>query len=312
VKRKAFSLIELLVAVALLAVVMVMAGAIFRAAISSYQVAKANADVLQRLRNITSQLDRDLQGLCREGEVFVVCRTESNPDTKHPQRRFDRLVFFASGDFESYNVAGTAAGQSKTVRGNTALVSYMVARRYDGASGLYVPASKVLPAQRILARTQHILTPEDFTGLSPENLGVDKAKWFDWHNRQEFDRLSLLGWGRLPGDVKANALSMITDFDVNGVTLKADPRGACVDPFDPNSIHMLLCDGVGDFAVQGWDETEPNHWVPQAAGTGTLDPITYAAFPGQGRALKFTFTLYDPKGIIKNGRTFTHIVYLKD
>jgi hypothetical protein len=32
--------------------------------------------------------------------------------------------------------------------------------------------------------------------------------------------------------------------------------------------------------------------------------------PGLGRALKFTFTLYDSKGIIKEGRTFTHIVYL--
>jgi hypothetical protein len=32
--------------------------------------------------------------------------------------------------------------------------------------------------------------------------------------------------------------------------------------------------------------------------------------PGLGRALKFTFTLYDSKGILQNGRTFTHIVFL--
>ncbi len=30
------------------------------------------------------------------------------------------------------------------------------------------------------------------------------------------------------------------------------------------------------------------------------------------RALKFTFTLYDSKGIIKGGREFTHIVYIGD
>ena len=29
-------------------------------------------------------------------------------------------------------------------------------------------------------------------------------------------------------------------------------------------------------------------------------------------ALKFTFKLYDSKGMIKEGRTFTHIVYLDD
>ena len=32
--------------------------------------------------------------------------------------------------------------------------------------------------------------------------------------------------------------------------------------------------------------------------------------PGLGRALKFTFTLYDSKGLIPGGRTFTHIVTL--
>ena len=30
------------------------------------------------------------------------------------------------------------------------------------------------------------------------------------------------------------------------------------------------------------------------------------------KAIKFTFTLYDSKGIIKGGRTFTHIVYLEN
>jgi hypothetical protein len=36
-------------------------------------------------------------------------------------------------------------------------------------------------------------------------------------------------------------------------------------------------------------------------------PLPQGGFP---TALKFTFTLYDSKGVIKNGRTFTHIVYL--
>ncbi|MCP4712759.1 MAG: hypothetical protein GY869_29375, partial [Planctomycetes bacterium] len=34
--------------------------------------------------------------------------------------------------------------------------------------------------------------------------------------------------------------------------------------------------------------------------------------PGLGRALKFTFTLYDSKNIFRQGKTFTHIVYLDD
>ena len=41
-----------------------------------------------------------------------------------------------------------------------------------------------------------------------------------------------------------------------------------------------------------------------------LDEDHFALIPGLGRALKFTFTLYDSRGLIKKGRTFTHIVYL--
>jgi hypothetical protein len=43
-----------------------------------------------------------------------------------------------------------------------------------------------------------------------------------------------------------------------------------------------------------------------------VDEAHFNMIPGLGRALKFTFTLYDSKGVIKNGKTFTHIVYLGD
>jgi prepilin-type N-terminal cleavage/methylation domain-containing protein len=316
VKKKAFSLIELLVAVSLLAVVMVMAGAIFRAAIGSYQVAKANAQILQGLRNITSQLDRDLKGISRQGEVCTVCLTESRSDARSPQGRFDRLVFVASGDFESYKTyrpTGADAGQDRTVRGNTALISYMLALRPKAGDGKLVSAAQIPASRRILARTQHILTPETFEGaIDPNGAGSDPKAWFKWHNRQEYDNFTVVQWSQMKGPAKANALAMLTDTDVNEASLKAGQRGACVDPCDPNSIHMLLCEGVADFSVQGWDENDPNHWVPVADSHGTLAPTTYSGFPGDGRALKFTFTLVDPKGILKQGRTFTHIVYLKD
>jgi hypothetical protein len=113
---------------------------------------------------------------------------------------------------------------------------------------------------------------------------------------------------------------------------------------------MLLCEGVGEFKIQGWYDAE-QQWLPEVDpdGDGDLtdthfygqdDPNTpgvlypyppyggvkinnfrsypreeineeyFDAIPGLGRALKFTFTLYDSKGIFKDGRTFTHIVYL--
>jgi len=318
VRRKAFTLIELLVAMGLLAIVMVMASTIFRVAVESYRMAKANAEVMQKLRIITSQLDRDLQGLCQQDQAFAVCLTQPDPNNQQGHSRFDRIVFFANGDFESYNqVQPQAGGPAKTVHGNVALISYMLARYR--ASNRWIQASRVRPSQRIMARTQHILTPEEFKdALDPNGGAKDGPKnsndWYRWHNRQEHDHMTLLDWAHLSETVKANALSVITDVDVEGSTLTADPRGACVDPCDPNSsIHMLLCEGVGEFAVQGWDEDDPNHWAPRTNDKGTLGQTSYqGSFPGQGRALKFTFTLYDSKGIFKKGRTFTHIVDLSD
>jgi len=43
---------------------------------------------------------------------------------------------------------------------------------------------------------------------------------------------------------------------------------------------------------------------------GSLRGVPFNQVPGLGRALKFTFTLYDSRGLIPKGRTFTHIVYL--
>ena len=98
-KKKAFTLMELMVAMGLLAIVMVMAGAIFRVALESYRMAKANAEIMQKLRVVTSQLDRDLQGLCQQDQAFTVCLIQRDPNNPQGHSRSDRLVFFANGWF---------------------------------------------------------------------------------------------------------------------------------------------------------------------------------------------------------------------
>jgi len=157
-------------------------------------------------------------------------------------------------------------------------------------------------------------------------------------------------------------LTVITDVNVAPATIGMDVWGADINTADANSIHMLLCEGVGEFKVQGWSKDPVRNvwrWIPEVDidGPGPLTdtdfflaspdkvpgvlypyrvsvppedyggvqinwPLTYNypardvnqanfnAIPGLGRALKFTFTLYDSKGIIERGRTFTHIVYL--
>jgi len=336
--KKAFTLLELTVAVGLLAMMILFASMIFNVSIDTYRMATANAEIMQKLQAITSQLTADFKGLRKDGEIFVVWVTSpagaGDNDYDHDGFiRFDRIMFFADGDFQSY-------GASPVIRGNLARISYMLARTKD-KDGNWIRAQLQDPDKRILARTQHILTAD--TGLADSlNLGTfDNQKWSEWHNWFEYDKILLDAWKNISDRDKQDMLTIITDVSVGllestPLRVGDDWRGAKVDTADANSIHMLLCEGVGEFKVQGWYAAE-QRWVPEVDNGDFYDPSTnqvpgvlYPRFvsinkdpylgpvdeahfdmiPGLGRALKFTFTLYDSKGIIKNGKTFTHIVYL--
>ncbi len=361
-----FTLIELMVAMGILVIVLSFAGVIFNAGINTHRTALANAEIMRKLRAITDRLDADFQGLCKNGEIFVTwVAQDRRPDFSDCDldgfERFDRIMFFADGDFQSYRPALMSDGVSKKmVRGDIARICYMLATR-GGPAG--VPAAVQPRAKRILARTQHILTADpDLPAVDPNTFTTD-PQWYVWNNLYEYDKIWLDDWKKMRSANKRNALSVITDVkvDVLGVpTVARAVWGAHVDPADPNLIHMLLCEGVGEFKIQGWYDAG-RRWVPEVdidgpgpltdsdffwLSPGVLDPdsvpgvlypsrltpldprgyggvningISYGGpvdetdfnrIPGLGRALKFTFTLFDSKGIIKQGRTFTHIVYL--
>ena len=64
---------------------------------------------------------------------------------------------------------------------------------------------------------------------------------------------------------------------------------------------MYMAQGVDDFTIEyyGFDSSRKFHdeWmVPE----NEIRPLAY----------KFTFMIYDSKGIIKDGKQFTHIVYV--
>lgn len=362
--KKAFTLIELMVAVGILAIVLSFAGVVFNAGIDTYRTSAANAEIMRNFRAITDRLDADFEGLRKDGEIFVtwVAAPTALPGDCDLDgfERFDRIMFFAIGepDFQSYRT-------TPMIRGRTARISYMLATK-DTAAGP-VRAQSQARAERILARTQHILTAD--TTLTPSldpNSLIDQD-WYYWHNRCEYDlmvspdeSLSLNEWKHIPWDQKQDMLAVVTDVDVGTSTiLPGGLRGAHVDPADANTIHILLCEGVGEFKVQGWSYDSVRgvwRWIPEVdidgpgpltdsdffpvgdpCVPGTLYPyrmsvstetyggvsvnnlsfpqssVTEANFnniPGLGRVLKFTFTLFDSKGIIEQGRTFTHIVYL--
>jgi len=340
--KRAFTLIELLVAVGILAMVLSFAGVIFRVSIDAYRTAMANSEIMQKFRAITGQLNADFQGLRKDGEIFCVWQAEPTGPAGAFER-FDTIMFFADGDFQSYNA-------DPVIRGNVARICYSMAKR-DGVQ----PESQQ-PEKRILARTQHILTADQSLPDFFDPNAFTDSDWFDWNNRYEYDKMSVAQWLDMPSDDKQDALTAITGVRVrlvgSGSGIDQALRGASIDPADPNSVHMLLCQAVGQFMVQGWWDQE-QRWVPAVdpnddgdtsdthfyeldpptAGddeqthpgvlypglgvrinnitfTGQVNEDNFNNIPGLGRALKFTFTLYDSKGIIEDGRTFTHIVYL--
>jgi prepilin-type N-terminal cleavage/methylation domain-containing protein len=356
--RKAFTLLEMVVALGILALILSFAGVIFRVSIESQRLALANAEIMQKYRTITTQLDEDLRGLCRDGEIFIIWAADRKPfsdPSRHDAAvfdRFDRIMFFTSGDFQTYDPSNT--------RGNVARVSYTLARgpSLDPADVNTPPLQK--PERRMLARTQHILVPPVGNAPTLNTRGFTDAQWRQWNCETEVDRISLAEWKQIPGTEKMEMLSIIGEViigdDPNNTTTTSEAaKGVLINRADPDSLHLLLCEGVGQFAVQGWNDKR-GRWMPEIdpngdgnlndsdfiVDNGDLDPnscpgvwyphgglimggITaqdlaqetpvfdedhFAVIPGLGRALKFTFTLYDRRGLIKQGRTFTHIVYL--
>jgi prepilin-type N-terminal cleavage/methylation domain-containing protein len=114
--RKAFTLVELVVSIAMLTIVVSFAGVAFKAGIDSHRVTMANAEIMQKLRAITDQLNADFKGIIERpsGKVFF----QLGPQLDGPLRG-DRIAFFTNGDFQS-----TGQYDGKPVVGNVAAVFY--------------------------------------------------------------------------------------------------------------------------------------------------------------------------------------------
>ncbi|MDD5327646.1 MAG: type II secretion system protein [Phycisphaerae bacterium] len=267
---RAFTLIELVVSVALLGIIFLFAGIIFKVSINSYRTAIANTEIMQKLRAITNQLDADFEGMLWKpsGKVNFVKDTNDV--------RFDSIIFFAIGDFQTTGQYGSP--DKKTVVGNAACIFYGIAN------------TSAEPKEKILVRRQTIITADSgvnsFDLVSPVNE-YSNTTFLAELTAEKFDANNIMGEPLNPEDSD--------DFD--------------------RLLVMYMARGVDDFTIQyvggeDWESTTPisknfNEWRPEdseiAVWPKYLSP----------EALKFTFTLYDSKGIIKNGRKFTHIVYLR-
>lgn len=267
--RKAFTLIELIVAIGILGVVLSFAGLIFRVSIDSHRMALANAEIMQKLRVITEQLDTDFRSVIFEYGGKNTARTQTYTiDGKDYTVNSDSVVFFASGDYQSTDQYGT---NPETVAGNVAAIFY---GQPDPNSYTREPE----PREMWLLRRQTILAPE--------------AEVDDSDPTGEYYATSLEAW--IAGTPRADLDNWI--------------KPPVIDPRDLQANQpMYLAQGVYNFTIsylEVGDEvgTEPVAWKRYEGGDGVANINPYV--------FKFTFTLFDSRGIIKNGRTFTHIVFV--
>ena len=364
-RTNGFTLIELLVAVGILAIVLSFAGVIFRVCINSHRTAIANAEIMQKLRAVTDQLNADFKGLRKDAPLFIWFQQDPN----NPDQRYDQIMFFADGDFQSiqlYDYNGNVgflvpAPTGASIRGNVARIYYGQAYSRDSRDDMMRYPFNLPEIDRALTRNQHILTDEPgiidwFANFNVVEVVYDKYPNNDFY---EHDRLSLSEW-KMVDRAAYETLIIPACFDVR-------PQ---IDIHDPNTFHKLMSEGLGSFAVQlGYWDPGPDlvvnsvddyyGWYPSYDSDGDpatidshflsmgpmshmfgvyfntpelpdeLNPIEswyriedgnvqYSAVPDiktfaqefYPDALKFTFKLYDSKAIIKEGRTFTHIVYL--
>ena len=147
--KKAFTITELLVAVALMAVVITISGVIFNYSIDAQRKAMATSEIMRNFRVITDQLNADFAGL--QKDVPILCKPEDVNDTYA-----DSIVFFSAGSFQTTNTYST-----EPIRGNIARIYYgQAAEHADSNTPKPLDEDKKNRQRKVLARKQIILSPD--------------------------------------------------------------------------------------------------------------------------------------------------------
>jgi prepilin-type N-terminal cleavage/methylation domain-containing protein len=144
--RKAFTLIELVVAIGILAMVLSFASVIFKVSINSQRTAIANAEIMRKLRAITDQLNADFKSIASGYGGYISFNSDkSTVDGKTIEVNSDCIAFFTNGDFQS-----TGQYEGKTIAGNVACIFY-------GPADPNSFGRLAKPQEKILLRRQTIL-----------------------------------------------------------------------------------------------------------------------------------------------------------
>lgn len=278
--RGAFTLMELVVAMSLMALLVGISGFVFRHAVKAYRTASATSEIMRKYQAITSQLETDLHGLRKDGEFVLVWAPSpalnssganlDEDDNNIPDwyDSFDRLYFFSEGDFQTYN--------EPVIHSGVARICYIFGRNGLKPDNQNLALQEADYHKRMLCRTQHVITADDTLAPFPNWTSPNFVADFNRDNfLLEYQTSDMTQWMAYNvtqadwEDVKREMIANILDLGWDdrwadpsfgqSVPTANEPR---IDLNGSQTLHQLFCQGVGQFHVQIWRD-DLNRWYPQ-------------------------------------------------
>ena len=285
-KNNAFTIIELLVAVALLVILVALSSAVFTTTVKAHRKATASIEVTRTLRALTDQLSADFRGLRKDMPLMI--RFYPTIDPLLPGDigpSCDMIHLFADGDFQTTNQYDDNNGGMKTIVGNVARICYSHANSRDQIAS---PGTEDFENHQVLARKAHILTADadiaavygQIPRITNISGAIDYTQFetsfgqYSWsgsfldENELEFSTITLTQWQNalnyLDGGRPDNADTFINR------SMDDDSR-PFISLSAMETLHLLMAQGVLDFQVQ-WAYSNDDLIIP-ATGLTPNPPL---------------------------------------
>jgi len=335
--KKGFTIAELMVAVAIMAVALTAMSWVFKISIDAQRMSAATSEIARNYRAITDQLNSDFTGLRKDcglftgSYVYTDILKKGRPETI--EVRADSIVFFVNGNFQTTRQYGDPCDpnpKTKTICGNEAKILYTFSGLPDpndiseNGPGPSNPDFYDDRAKQVLLRIQTIYTMED--GL-PDPCDFVPSGFIKASFPKEYNRgASLMGWIKT---IPSNASARETWLDNKAGELTSRPPINLLN-LKPETAPYILCGGVengnahrlgggiANFAIKFEDGFEPNgviKWWPENKDLDSNGKkVTPKAYTDRYRMIKFEFTLCSKTKV--NGlplkKSFSHIIDFRD
>jgi len=283
-KRRSFTIVEMLVAIGLLTALLAGSAVIFSVSVQAQRTAKATSEIARRLRAITDQLNADFAGLQKDAPLAIWFEAEfvrtglPAPDDWAIKGRHDHILFFAEGDFQT---TGQYGNNNSTIAGNMARIYYGQANEIDYSTRNIRKFHRELDVDgdglidqgaKLLAKRQHVLTSDADIPFFPDVADeVPFANSFSptYNDFFEYDTIPLARWEGLFNNSTYRDQFLSTCFD-SGIDpdsgqLTDESGRPGIDFNEGQTMHLLMSEEVGSFAVDlGYTNVAGQlQWMPE-------------------------------------------------